>query len=924
MSPKHIVAALALALATSTSTNNCLDAQTLYGSAGSLQARENAHNADWAYNWGIEPNNNAFSVDVANYEFVPMIWSATAGGVGGQIDRVLALENNFGVHVDYVLGFNEPELSSQANMTVQQAIDAWEVMTERFSSTDIQLVSPAVSGGGAIRDNDPNRPDGWLTEFMDEVESRNADNNPANDLQVDVIAYHFYTVGFNGANEANTLINQIDDLYQRYGRPIWITEFAGTSFSADNAIHSQEERQAFNRAFLEALIPQFDARPYVERVSWWQFGAGVSGGGGYSRLSTVSGGVYTPSIVGEVYMRTTLDPGQTYDFAARDHRPTYVHYLKGSNLANNGPDLPEALNAVDVMEGTTTMSGSGDFGFENDADAYVRIRAGATLQKQGNNTVSVPDAPIFNDGTMSVTAGTLLLEDGARLTGSGNMTVSGFGTLATSSQSSDDSVELELPQISLSSATLDVQNGLTRFSEDLNISGFSEIVTDGNLVLSGTTSGSGIFESSGEGTLFLTGTGSHSNGAFVTEGKMIVANTQASAVGPGSVSVSGTGTLGGIGQIGGALTATAGTVSPGIAETITGETTVPDFDEGVVVDAIDFDFTGVQDDAPLTQTSTLAGGLRLVSGLDFGSGVRPRNAANDGNEFNVAGFRTDTNSGAASNQGDYLTFTIAPVDGLAMVIEDISFQLRRNGTAAATQYMIVTSIDGFAFTDRWGFLTLDSNNTTTQTFTATNPGSEPISDEVEVRITGVGSGNDAGNTHFYAASVDASFVSSPNGVALDPTGTLALGGDYTQLANATLKIDLQGPGSGEFDQLQVAGDVSLNGTLDVSTIEDFTPIAGQSFDIITADSVTGTFSNVVAPGGMDLDVIYSNATVSVQVSAGLIGDVNLDGVVNFLDINPFIERLSTVTYQFEADANQDNVINFLDISAFIAILATQQ
>ena len=263
MPSKQIIAPLMLATVFSLAATQFANAQTLYGSAGSLQARENAHNCDWAYNWGIEPNNNAFSVDVANYEFVPMIWSASTSGVTGQINRILDLEDDFGVHVDYVLGFNEPELSSQSNMTVQQALDVWEIMTDQFSGTDIQLVSPAVSGAGAIRVDDPDRPDGWLTEFMDGVEAANSDANPNNDLQVDVIAYHLYTVGFNGPTEANRLIDQLDDLYERYGRPIWLTEFAGTSFSADNPVHSTEERQAFNRAFLDVLIPAFDARPYV-------------------------------------------------------------------------------------------------------------------------------------------------------------------------------------------------------------------------------------------------------------------------------------------------------------------------------------------------------------------------------------------------------------------------------------------------------------------------------------------------------------------------------------------------------------------------------------------------------------------------------------------------------------------------------------
>jgi len=55
---------------------------------------------------------------------------------------------------------------------------------------------------------------------------------------------------------------------------------------------------------------------------------------------------------------------------------------------------------------------------------------------------------------------------------------------------------------------------------------------------------------------------------------------------------------------------------------------------------------------------------------------------------------------------------------------------------------------------------------------------------------------------------------------------------------------------------------------------------------------------------------------------GLLGDVDVNGVVNFLDIAPFIDQLSTGTFQIEADVNLDGSVNFLDIAPFIAILSS--
>lgn len=55
----------------------------------------------------------------------------------------------------------------------------------------------------------------------------------------------------------------------------------------------------------------------------------------------------------------------------------------------------------------------------------------------------------------------------------------------------------------------------------------------------------------------------------------------------------------------------------------------------------------------------------------------------------------------------------------------------------------------------------------------------------------------------------------------------------------------------------------------------------------------------------------------------MLGDVDLDGAVNFLDIASFIALLQAGEYQAEADINQDDVVNFSDIPLFIDILTAQ-
>ena len=53
----------------------------------------------------------------------------------------------------------------------------------------------------------------------------------------------------------------------------------------------------------------------------------------------------------------------------------------------------------------------------------------------------------------------------------------------------------------------------------------------------------------------------------------------------------------------------------------------------------------------------------------------------------------------------------------------------------------------------------------------------------------------------------------------------------------------------------------------------------------------------------------------------LLGDINQDETIDFLDIAPFISVLSSGGLQAEADVNQDGAVDFLDIAPFISLLS---
>ena len=53
----------------------------------------------------------------------------------------------------------------------------------------------------------------------------------------------------------------------------------------------------------------------------------------------------------------------------------------------------------------------------------------------------------------------------------------------------------------------------------------------------------------------------------------------------------------------------------------------------------------------------------------------------------------------------------------------------------------------------------------------------------------------------------------------------------------------------------------------------------------------------------------------------LLGDVDMNGAVDFFDIQPFIDLLSNQMFQDEADINGDGTVDFFDIQPFIDILS---
>ena len=105
-------------------------------------------------------------------------------------------------------------------------------------------------------------------------------------------------------------------------------------------------------------------------------------------------------------------------------------------------------------------------------------------------------------------------------------------------------------------------------------------------------------------------------------------------------------------------------------------------------------------------------------------------------------------------------------------------------------------------------------------------------------------------------------------------GTNGVATNFTQLATGTLRLRIGPPGSSAHDTLRVSAGAQLGGRLELWTVPGYLPTPGDTFTVLTAGQVTGTFADVRINGGPAAGLVslsYGTGSVRGVFQSNLLG-----------------------------------------------------
>ncbi|PWY86708.1 hypothetical protein BO70DRAFT_360463 [Aspergillus heteromorphus CBS 117.55] len=195
-----------------------------------------ASTVSWSYNWGSSVDGTMPS----DMEFVPMLWgSSFFSGWTEAVETALSSGSS------YILGFNEPDMSSGADMSASTAAQYYEEYITPYSGS-AKLISPAVTSSSSSGEGLD-----WLKSFMDDCQSCN----------ISGLAVHWYG---DSVDDLKTFVSEAISTAAEYDiSEVWLTEFGL------NADESGVSDASTTVDFLDEALTWLDSQSEVARYAFF-------------------------------------------------------------------------------------------------------------------------------------------------------------------------------------------------------------------------------------------------------------------------------------------------------------------------------------------------------------------------------------------------------------------------------------------------------------------------------------------------------------------------------------------------------------------------------------------------------------------------------------------------------------------------------
>ncbi|MBE9160631.1 putative Ig domain-containing protein [Nodosilinea sp. LEGE 06152] len=481
----------------------------------------------------------------------------------------------------------------------------------------------------------------------------------------------------------------------------------------------------------------------------------------------------------------------------------------GSLTANAGSTLIWS-GGTQSGSGKTIVTGN----LQINDDNYYKNLDGRTLETRGNTTWTGNTLHLYgsNGATWNNTAsGSIDLQSDADFYGDSSTTFNNAGTLTKSVGSTDGTDSSVISALFNNSGTVEVQQGVLSLQGGGSSTGNFSIQSGGSLEFSGGTHTLGNSSSiDGAGKVrFSNGSTTEVGGAYNLTGTTEITGGIANF--GSSKAISTTNFALSYGDLSGSDTVTttnmvwSGGTQSGSGKTIvTASLQINDDNYYKNLDGRTLETRG---------NTTWTGNTLYLYGSN---GATWNNAASGSiNLQSDADFYGD--SSTTFNNAGTLTKSLGVSDGTDSSV--ISALFNNSGTVKIQQ----------------GALTFTSGYTQTAGSTILSGGL--LTANAAIALQGgslLGFGNITGNVS--------------NASQIDPglgTGILNIDGDYTQAGTGILNFDLGGRTAGTaFDLLSITGTATLDGTLKINLINGFTPTIGDTFQVLKAGTLSGSFTNI--------------------------------------------------------------------------------